>query len=297
MSGTPCAVEHRDVSALDEDTWLRRLVESVDNPIIEDRLYPGFPDEATQKAFVGSAYADALGEASRFYAYVRPRAERRLSKKYGAGRYLDFGCGWGRIGRFFLRDYERGDMVGVDIDPGMVDFCRQASMPGSFEIIANGRPLPYHDGAFQLVTAYSVFTHLPERLFKAWMSELLRVTKPGGLIVFTVEPQRFLDFVAGIDPHAPESGWHAALQANLGDVSVRRQDLAKEGFTFLPTGGGPYRASDVYGDMVVNPDFIAECAKNSPARGRLVEYLDDPARFWQAVAVVKREHFSFFGNR
>jgi len=52
-------------------------------------------------------------------------------------------------------------MVGVDIDPDMVAFCAGANLPGRFETIANGQPLAFADGSFRLITAYSVFTHLP----------------------------------------------------------------------------------------------------------------------------------------
>jgi SAM-dependent methyltransferase len=277
-------LERSDVRDLDEQAWLDRLVRSVDEPVQDGRRYPGFPDEGTQKAFVGSAYADALGEAFRFYSYIH-RTLPLAKAKVASTRYLDFGCGWGRISRFFLRDFERGDMAGVDVDPGMIEFCQQAGAPGGYFSVPNGGGLPFADGSFRLVTAYSVFTHLPEPLFRMWMHELLRVTAPGGWVVFTVEPERFLDFVASIDRSAPDSGWHAALSDNLGELEARRQDLRRSGLTFLPTGGGPFREADVYGDTVVTPGFIDSAVQGY---GRRIEYLDDPTQFWQAVAIVRR---------
>lgn len=282
-------LEHADVAHLDEAAWRDRLLASVNEPVQHGRRYPGFPDEGTQKAFVGSAYADALGEGFRFYSFTRRYIdEQRMGLK--GGRYLDFGAGWGRIGRFFLRDFERGDMAGVDVDPGMVAFCQGADVPGHHLTVRQGQRLPFRDGAFRLVTAYSVFTHLPAPVFRAWMDELLRVTAFGGLIVFTVEPERFLDFVAGIDPAAPESGWHAALRGTLGDIDDRKRELQACGATYLPTGGGPFRAPDVYGDMVVTPEFVRRMVRPS---GQLVAYVDQPELFWQAVAVVRRHYWRF----
>jgi hypothetical protein len=104
-------VEHRDVAHLDEDAWYQRHLASVESPVLDGRRYPGFPDESTQKAFVGSAYGAALDEGARFYRFVRAETDARRTRLSG-GRYLDFGAGWGRIGRFFLRDFERGDMAG-----------------------------------------------------------------------------------------------------------------------------------------------------------------------------------------
>jgi ubiquinone/menaquinone biosynthesis C-methylase UbiE len=286
-------VEHRDVAHLDEDAWYQRHLASVESPVLDGRRYPGFPDESTQKAFVGSAYGAALDEGARFYRYVRAETDARRTRLSG-GRYLDFGAGWGRIGRFFLRDFERGDMAGVDVDPSMVAFCREAAVPGHHLTVQQGRPLPFANGAFRLITAYSVFTHLPRPIFEAWMDELLRVTAPGGLIVFTVEPERFLDFVAGIDPSAPESGWHAALYATLGDLETRRRALRADGYTYLATGGGAFRGPEVYGDTVVTPGFVADVVRRN---GELLSYVDDPSRFWQAVAVVRRSYWRFRPRR
>ncbi|MGY1688890.1 class I SAM-dependent methyltransferase [Geodermatophilus sp. SYSU D01105] len=47
-------------------------------------------------------------------------------------------------------------------------------------------PLPFDDGRFDLVLGYSVFTHLPVDHQDAWLAELRRVTRPGGLLLLTV---------------------------------------------------------------------------------------------------------------
>jgi len=277
-------LQRADVRALSDQDWVDRHKRSITEPVQDGRAWPGFPDESVQKAFVGSSYEHALQEAWNFHRFTL-QAVADFQRRPQAVRYLDFGCGWGRIGRFFLREFERGDMAGVDVDPGMVEFCTAAGVPGHHLVVENGRAMPFADESFRLVTAYSVFTHLPEPLFTAWMRELLRVTCKGGLVVFTVEPPRFLDFVAAIDPAAPESGWHAALAGALGPVEERRRELAKRGATYLPTGGGPHRPPESYGDMVVSPDFISAAAGRA---GRLRRYLDDEPQFWQAVAVVQK---------
>jgi SAM-dependent methyltransferase len=277
-------LEHSDIRELAADAWLERLKRSIAEPVQDGRAFPGFPEESLQRAFVGSAYEHALDEAWNFHRFT-VEAAATYSRRVRAVRYLDFGCGWGRIGRFFLREFERGDMAGVDVDPDMVEFCNRSGVPGHHLVAENGRRLPFADESFRLVTAYSVFTHLPEALFQAWMAELLRLLGRGGLLVFTAEPPRFLDFVAGIDAQAPESGWHAALAANLGSLEERRRELAQRGVTYLPTGGGPHRPPEAYGDAVVTPAFISAAAGR---KGRLRAYVDEPDRFWQAVAVVQK---------
>jgi SAM-dependent methyltransferase len=283
----PALLEHSDIKDLSNESWLRQLLNSISQPIQDDRLYPGFPDEGTQRSFVGSAYEDALTEGFRFYQYLCGHLRNRRFK-VPASRYLDFGSGWGRISRFFLHDFERGDMSSVDVDQGMVSFCQNNAVPGGHFSVRSSAPLPFADASFRLITAYSVFTHLPEALFKHWMEELLRVTAPGGLIAFTVEPERFLDFVAQIDPAQTASGWHAALLANLGDLEARKRELHANGLTYLPTGGGPYRPPETYGDTVVTRDFIKRCVAQY---GDVLEVVDEPEKFWQAVVVVRRHRW------
>lgn len=284
----PPLLEHDDIKDLSEAEWLSRLLRSVQEPVIDGRFYPRFPDVGLQRAFVGSDSAAALEEGFRFYSYLQHHLrDRRFEVK--ADRYLDFGSAWGRISRIFLRDFPRGEMVGVDVDQGMVAFCHNAGVPGAYFTIGNASKLPFADASFRLTTGYSVFSHLPERLFRHWIDELLRVSAPGALIAFTVEPERFLDFVAGIDRANPPSGWHAALAEAMGEVEARRRELHRKGFTFIPTGGGPYRAKDVYGDTVVTPAFVDDCLGG---RAEVVAWVDDPEKFWQAVVVVRKHRWN-----
>lgn len=285
MTASSRLLAHDDIKTDTRDQWVERLKRSVTQPVQDSLAFPGFPSADIQRQFVGSAYEDALAEAASFYAFAQEGMERKAYKASAGAGYLDFGCGWGRIGRFFLRDFQADQMAGVDIDPDMVAFCRGASLPGRFETITNGAPLPFADGQFRLITAYSVFTHLPPHLFKAWLSELLRVLAPGGLLVFTVEPPRFLDFLEGADP-ASDNAWLAALSAHKARIPGLREDLARDGVAYLPSGGGAYRDVDVYGDTTVTPAFLA---REAAARGGdLVTFIDDPSRFWQAAAVIRR---------
>jgi len=276
---------HEDLRGLAPEVWLARLKRSVAERAQSGLVYPDFPSAEIQRQFVGSAYEDALDEAGKFYAFAQEAMSDRAYKASPGQGYLDFGCGWGRIGRFFLRDFDAQDMVGVDIDPGMVEFCANANLPGRFETIANGQPLPFADGSFRLITAYSVFTHLPPPLFRAWLAELLRVLAPGGQLVFTVEPPRFLDMVEAIAPDA-DNAWMAALSVFKDRLPQLRADLANEGIAYLPSGGGDYREPDVYGETAVTARFVAKEA--APHGGEVVRYIDDPAQFWQAAVVIRK---------
>ena len=49
-------------------------------------------------------------------------------------------------------------------------------------------PLVYPGEAFDLVYAFSVFTHLPESIQFSWMRELSRVLKAGGYLAISTLP-------------------------------------------------------------------------------------------------------------
>jgi SAM-dependent methyltransferase len=111
---------------------------------------------------------------------------------------LDFGCGCGRVLRHWSR-LPRTRVFGCDIDRRMVAWC-EAHLPfADVRVTPLAPPLPYEDDAFDLVYAFSVFTHLPEDLQHGWIGELTRVTGEGGRIVFSTLGEHYL----GLDRLTP----------------------------------------------------------------------------------------------
>jgi SAM-dependent methyltransferase len=112
-----------------------------------------------------------------------------LARRHGAALkdrcpVLDFGCGSGRVAGP-LADRVSVALQGCDVSDALIDWCR-ANLAGEFRRTAPLPPLPYAEGAFALVYAVSVFTHLHEANARAWLAELARVTRPGGLAVLTI---------------------------------------------------------------------------------------------------------------
>ena len=99
---------------------------------------------------------------------------------------LDFGCGTSRVLRWFWRYSTRCRFRGADISREAIEWNR-ANMPFG-EFVANDvePPLPFADGSFDLVYGISVVTHLGEHLQLAWLAELARILRPGGIAMLTV---------------------------------------------------------------------------------------------------------------
>lgn len=125
----------------------------------------------------------ATGEAE--IAEVLAQAEE-LGLPEERRRALDFGCGAGRLTRALARRFETA--VGVDISARMVETARRLNedVPGC-EFRVNSAPdlRQFEDGEFDFAYTSLVLQHLPGRtLIESYVSELLRVTAPGGLVVF-----------------------------------------------------------------------------------------------------------------
>jgi SAM-dependent methyltransferase len=97
---------------------------------------------------------------------------------------LDFGCGCGRVAAPLIAATD-ARVHGCDVNGRLVQWCRRR-LDGDFRRTRPEPPLPYADQAFSLVYALSVFTHLHEANAQAWLAELARVTRKGGLAVLSL---------------------------------------------------------------------------------------------------------------
>jgi SAM-dependent methyltransferase len=108
------------------------------------------------------------------------------------GSVLDWGVGCGRLARHFPAPHAMS-LTGCDIDHDNVEWCR-ANLAGHFVPSTIAPPLPFSDDTFDLVYGVSVFTHLREALQDAWLAELRRVTKAGGIVLATVHGETAVEF-------------------------------------------------------------------------------------------------------
>lgn len=97
----------------------------------------------------------------------------RIAGGWPAGDTLDWGCGCGRVTRWLLDRLDAGvRVVGADIDPLSIHWCRQNLAGGFFERIPLHPPTTFRDEQFSVVLGISVFTHLKEDVQFEWLSEL-----------------------------------------------------------------------------------------------------------------------------
>jgi len=129
---------------------------------------------------------------SREFAY----AWRQLQLRPGA-RVLDLGSP--KDLAVMLARHRGYEVVATDILPEAISLSRRYASaqgldgrgPGSVHSeVQDGRALSYADGSFDAAYSVSVLEHIPDRGDEAAMHELIRVVKPGGVVVVTVPYDR-----------------------------------------------------------------------------------------------------------
>jgi SAM-dependent methyltransferase len=99
-------------------------------------------------------------------------------------RLLDVGAGDGNLARAAAREGAR--VEACDISPRMVERGRASMVAAGLDVdwrVADAQALPYPDGAFDVVASSFGATLAPEPMVTA--RELVRVTRPGGILALT----------------------------------------------------------------------------------------------------------------
>ena len=106
-----------------------------------------------------------------------------------SGRYFDFGGSTGRLFRHFHFQAEHFEVWSCDFKMSSVQWNLK-HFPSAIKTFQNMYfPfLPMEDNSVDLLTAMSVFTHIDETE-TAWLLELRRILRPGGLALITVHDE------------------------------------------------------------------------------------------------------------
>ncbi|MFN2384924.1 MAG: methyltransferase domain-containing protein [Thermoanaerobaculia bacterium] len=141
-------------------------------------------------------------------------------------RWLDFGCGSGRIARHLIAAETARELWGVDVDREAVEWSARNFPSATFRTIAAAPPTALPAGHFNAVIAGSVFTHLSEDAQGRWLSELHRLLRPGGVLIACT--------------HSPKLTF---MRPDL--TGAQHEELAERGFLFAP-GGGPFNEDSTF---------------------------------------------------
>ena len=130
---------------------------------------------------------------------------------------LDFGCGAGRTLRQFHDEASSARVVGCDIDRESIDWMQANLAPIEAVCSEVDPPLPFESGSFDFIWPISVFTHLTGNS-AAWLMELHRLLKPGGLLMASYMGELNSEEVAGEPWDENRSGMNVLRHSQGWDV-------------------------------------------------------------------------------
>ena len=207
-----------------------------------DRDKLPIPQAANRENYYGGRDADYWLSGLDDYFKVKTCWEKYLPS---VKRILDFGGSTGRVFRHFYCQSEIAEVHACDSKKVNVEWCKKYLPPDIRVFLNSFYPgLPFPDGCFEVITAFSVFTHIDE-FEDGWLLELSRILKPKGIAYLTIAdedawaamPQHLITTLrsspsaTGIDLHGPmpcdrmvfPAGDHAPFGINV----FHRQDYIR----------------------------------------------------------------------
>jgi SAM-dependent methyltransferase len=156
------------------------------------RLLPAMASEEVQRSWTGNAGTGLLRQTSAFVRALSFNYGRITGKDIGDASILDFGCGYGRMLRLMWFFAPESMVYGVDPWDQSLAECRKCGLTVNLtqsEYYPASLPVDRHQ--FDLIFAFSVFTHTSERATRAGLMTLRRYIAPTGLLAITVRPVEY----------------------------------------------------------------------------------------------------------
>ncbi len=146
--------------------------------------------------------ADSFSKAAASYdasAFLQQEVASRLLERLSlmntsAKTILDVGCGTGYCTTILDKKFSKAKLTGIDIAPGMIEFAiKQKKFFSKIDYqVADVEELPFDNNQYDLVFSNLTIQWLENH--QQVFSELNRVLKPGGLLIFsTLGPDTLME--------------------------------------------------------------------------------------------------------
>lgn len=202
--------------------------------------FPSMPPDVVQDNWTGEHGVALLNRTSAFVESLVTGYQEITGRTLEKARALDFGCGWGRIIRLLYKYVGYDNIYGVDPWDESIDLCWQHGVKAHLAISDYvPRTLPF-EGPFDLIYAYSVFTHLSEKTVRVVFDTLRNYIASDGVLLITIRPKAY---------------WRMNREAGVDAASMMARH-EEDGFAFAPHSRTPIDGDITYGDTSMSIDYI-----------------------------------------
>lgn len=166
-----------------------------------------------------------------------------ITRRYATGRdLLECGCGTGLLLERFSGFARRA--VGIDLSPGMLERARARGLEVHEGSVTS---LPFDDASFDVTCSFKVLAHV--RDIEVALSEMLRVTRPGGMVLAEFYNPRSL---RGVAKRVGPAG--AISDTKREDAVFTRFDTPRDVRAMIPRGA---ELEGAHGVRVLTPTAAA----------------------------------------
>jgi SAM-dependent methyltransferase len=225
-------------------------------------VLPRMASKEVQKNWTGNSGLNLLRQTAGFIRSVSYNYHKLLGRDLTQRTILDFGCGYGRHLRLMYYFTSPQQIWGVDPWEKSIQICRADNVAGNLAVSDYlPRSLPVGQAKFDLIYAFSVFTHLSERATKLALTTLRSYIANDGLFVITIRPSEYWESVASTIP-------------NIDPDSLVRLHNA-DSFVFIPNARETVEGEATFGRTSFSFDWLRQQVPNWEMVG-YDHLLDDP---------------------
>jgi SAM-dependent methyltransferase len=211
-------------------------------PYLKAQL-PEMPSDEVQQQWTGAAGHTLMAQSCAFVKTMIGAFEQITGKSLESSHVLDYGCGWGRLSRLMLKYVPQANIWAVDPWDESIKLCQQHRMLVHLAI-SDYVPdsLPVGVIRFDLMFAFSVFTHLSQKTAQKVLKVLRDYAQDDALLVITIRPPEYWTVHSNFPP----------------DINARKM-IAKHnssGFAFIPHNRPPINGEVTYGDTSISLEYI-----------------------------------------
>jgi SAM-dependent methyltransferase len=283
--GLDMVLEELDSLADDEIVYKAFVQGSIKSKKLRKKLHHHpFPDIADLGRYSEPDMEYHLGGGLNVAISITQKAKQYDRPFTSAKKVFDFGCGTSRILRYIVEFLPGPQYYGSEVFKKNVEWGKSAFPEVIYLHQKNFPPIEIPNETFDVIYAYSIFTHFEEKLHNLWITELHRMLKKGGLLLITVHGEKILQRCKN------ESAVRASMCVEGRDYQELCETFYNYGYVFykcydrqhLSQGG---LDSNVFGITYISKNYIM---KNWTNRFQILEHDEGAITNWQDWVVMEK---------